>query len=466
MTPETLERHFDLLTDAPNAAKKLRELVLQLAVQGKLVEQDPSDESASALVRKLTLEKYNQIQNKQIRKSKLFTPESVDGPFCLPQSWVWVDFESIKLDSHTGLERAKRLQSESNNYPYFKMNNISTTGLCDFSDITKVDASQEELEKYKLSEGDFLFNTRNSFELVGKTCVFLNPTGEIWLFNNNILKVIFGPGVNNAFANLWFQSPSGKSLLDLLKSNTTNVAAIYQGKLNTLLFPLPPLEEQKRIVAKVDELMGLIDRLEAQGRAKRDARMRFGGAALSSLLSAEDADTFAGSWRRVRDNFDLLCAAPGGVAALRKAVLQLAVQGKLVPQDPEDEPAGVLLESIEAEKAKLVEEGKIRKTKGLTPVSSDETSIRIPNTWRWCRWDEVSLQIGDVDHKMPEEVREGVPYVSPRDFTGDNEINFSTAKKISNTDFERLSRKIQPKRDDIISPVMALLERMDSLKRI
>lgn len=152
------------------------------------------------------------------------------------------------------------------------------------------------------------------------------------------------------------------------------------------------------------------------------------------------------------DNFELLADAPNGVQKLRELILQLAVRGKLVPQDPNDEPASVLLDKIKFEKERLIEEKKIRKDEPLPPIGADEVPFDLPRGWEWCRWNNIALLIGDVDHKMPQEVEEGIPYVSPRDFTSSNGINFAGAKKISLTDFERLRKKIEPERNDIIFP--------------
>jgi type I restriction enzyme, S subunit len=151
------------------------------------------------------------------------------------------------------------------------------------------------------------------------------------------------------------------------------------------------------------------------------------------------------------DNFDVIAAAPNGVKKLRELILQLAVRGKLVPQDPADEPAGKLLERIREEKESLVK-GKKLKREEVSPVTANDMPYEIPSNWLWCRWNDVSLQIGDIDHKMPSETPDGIPYVSPRDFHGDNEINFDGAKKISVEDFENLRTKIQPRKYDIIFP--------------
>jgi type I restriction enzyme S subunit len=152
------------------------------------------------------------------------------------------------------------------------------------------------------------------------------------------------------------------------------------------------------------------------------------------------------------ENFDAIAEAPGGIPKLRSLILALAVRGKLVPQNPEDEPAELLRNKIVVEKQNLEKSKKIPKQRSLTPVQEDEQPYFLPSNWCWCRWNDIALYIGDIDHKMPTEVSEGIPYVSPRDFKGENTIDFEGAKKISYEDFERLKRKVQPTKDDIIFP--------------
>ena len=151
-------------------------------------------------------------------------------------------------------------------------------------------------------------------------------------------------------------------------------------------------------------------------------------------------------------NLNLLATAPGGVARLRELILTLAVQGKLVPQDPADEPASVLLQKIRAEKDRLIAEGKIKKDKPLAAIAEEENPFELPVGWEWVRWANIAMKIGDIDHKMPSEAKDGVPYVSPRDFYGTNDIDFDGAKKIAYSDYVELASKIRPEVGDLIYP--------------
>jgi type I restriction enzyme S subunit len=149
--------------------------------------------------------------------------------------------------------------------------------------------------------------------------------------------------------------------------------------------PLPPLPEQRRLVEKVDQLMSLCDELEERQRWRAQKRDRLNRAALHHLTTAADDGELTHCWTRIRENFELLYDAPETVAELRRAVLQLAVRGKLVPQDPSEEPASALLERIEAEKERLHAEGKIGTPRKLLPIKSDEVPFAVPEGWEWVR---------------------------------------------------------------------------------
>jgi type I restriction enzyme S subunit len=269
-TPANLNFLFHPSYTIPPA--DLRKSILTLAVQGKLVPQDPNDEPASVLLERIRVKKNAALGRRDLAGLSAESENASNLPFAQPASWVWATFGDVHITAHTGIDRGKSQQSSTLLYAYFKMNNITSDGRCDIRQLTRIDATDEEVEKYRLQEGDFLFNTRNSAALVGKTCVFASSSDDTFLFNNNILRVHFGQGINTHFANLWFCSSAGRSLLDERKSSTTNVAAIYQGKLLTMPFPIPPFPEQRRIVAKVDQLQGLCDELAARQEARREAR--------------------------------------------------------------------------------------------------------------------------------------------------------------------------------------------------
>ncbi|WP_338705253.1 restriction endonuclease subunit S [Priestia aryabhattai] len=186
-----------------------------------------------------------------------------EQPYTIPEGWIWVRFGCLIKESKLGLVRSSKEQAIDKQFPYLKMNNITIDGRLDLSNLVRVDLKKEELYQNELKDGDFLFNTRNSVELVGKSTIFSDEnTDEPVLFNNNILRVRFLRNVNSYLVNYYLNSPYGKSSLNNIKSGTTNVSAIYAKNLNTISIPLPPLNEQKSIVEKVEQLFKRIEEVK------------------------------------------------------------------------------------------------------------------------------------------------------------------------------------------------------------
>ncbi|SGZ09856.1 Restriction endonuclease S subunit [Moritella viscosa] len=157
-----------------------------------------------------------------------------------------------------------------------------------------------------------------------------------------------------------------------------------------LSIALPPFNEQRRIVAKVDELMLLCDQLEQETESSIDAHKTLVETLLTTLTNSTDSTSMAENWARISEHFDTLFTTEHSIDQLKQTVLQLAVMGKLVPQDPTDEPASVLLERIAAEKAQLVKDKKIKKQKTLPPITDEEKPFGLPDGWEWCRIFDVA----------------------------------------------------------------------------
>ncbi len=223
-----------------------------------------------------------------------------------------------------------------------------------------------------------------------------------------------------------------------------------------LLVALPPSNEQYRIVARVDHLMSLCDELEARQQKKRESRARLNNAALDRLLAARAPGEFAEGWRRISDNFDLLYDAPENVGALRQAILQLAVMGKLVAQDASDEPASVLLEKIEAEKENLVRDKKIKKAEPLPPIEMEEAPFDLPNGWQWAKLGNLC----ELITKGSSPKWQGVNYVEP-----ENGILFITSENVGSYLLNLKEPKYVEKKFNEIEP-RSILKQNDILMNI
>lgn len=250
---------IDALQSAYTANQKaLRAKLIDAAIRGQLTEQLPEDGTAEELFAQIQAEKQALIAAGKIKREKPLAPVTeAEKPFEVPGNWMWVLFGEVSQIHGTGLIRAGNDQYENAEYYYFKMNNIGNfDGICHFQNMVMINATRDEYERYKLEEGDFLFNTRNSKELVGKTAV-VPPISERVILNNNILKIRFLGGIEPQFINYYFLSTYGHARLSGFVTSTTNVAAIYQRQLVTMAVPLPPLAEQRRIVARLEELLAV-----------------------------------------------------------------------------------------------------------------------------------------------------------------------------------------------------------------
>ena len=182
-------------------------------------------------------------------------------------------------------------------------------------------------------------------------------------------------------------------------------------KVRHLFIPLPPLAEQRRIVAKIDELMVRCDELEKLKAERNQKQITVHKSALNRLLTAKDYNDFKTSWHFITQHFGELYSVKENVAELRKAILQVAVMGKLVPQDPNDQSVSELLKKIEAEKQKLIKEGKIKASKPLSPIKSDEVSYDLPKGWEWVNLQDLFALVTDGDHQAPPKANAGIPFL-------------------------------------------------------
>ncbi|HBL7018657.1 TPA: restriction endonuclease subunit S, partial [Serratia marcescens] len=192
------------------------------------------------------------------------------------------------------------------------------------------------------------------------------------------------------------------SITEKIKSQGNGIAMLHMTKerMEKQVIAFPPLEEQINIVSKIKELMSLCDQLEHQALTSLDAHQQLVETLLATLTNSQNAEQLVENWARISQHFDTLFTTEASIDALKQTILQLAVMGKLVPQDPNDEPASELLKHIEQEKAQLVKEGKIKKQKPLPPVSDEEKPFELPIGWVWCRLPDLGeLARGKSKHR-------------------------------------------------------------------
>jgi type I restriction enzyme S subunit len=238
---------------------------------------------------------------------------------------------------------------------------------------------------------------------------------------------------------------------DLLAAGTgTTFPAISKDDLVALVMLVPPPAEQKRIVAKIDELMRLIDDLEAKQAKKREVQTRFRTSVLDTLTRAEGAEELGAAWKRVAGNFDIVFAAAQSVTSLRRLLWEMATRGQLGTERSSDEPVGALWDRIQQERGGLLE-GRRRGGRGHQ-AESDEPAAQphpIPASWLWCRLGDVAGHIVDGTHHTPTYVSDGVAFISAKDVKGGT-LSFDKCKYITADEFAQLANRCRPKRGDVL----------------
>ena len=381
--------------------KKLRELILELAVRGKLVPQDPNDEPASVLLERIADEKAQLIKDKKIKKPKVLPEISEDEkPFELPKGWEWARLQDLT----SYIQRGKGPKySESGKVRVISQKCVQNTGFnLDVAKyVTDESLSAYQPERYLLDD-DILWNSTGT-GTVGRANV-IGDIVEQTLVADSHVTVIRPLNVYSQFLWCFIMAPGIQSRIEPSHDNALVSGSTKQVELNTssvvnVVAPVAPLKEQHRIVTKVDELMGLCDALEAQTENSISAHQTLVEVLLEALLKAPEQTAtpeqttaqFQQNWQRLSEHFDTLLTTTASIDTLKQTILQLAVMGKLVPQNPDDEPAAKLLERIAAEKAQLIKDKKIKKQKPLPEITDEEKPFELPSGWEWVRFGNIAI---------------------------------------------------------------------------
>ncbi|WP_374476932.1 restriction endonuclease subunit S [Zoogloea sp.] len=389
--------------------RKLRELILELAVRGLLVPQDPNDEPAGELLKKIAAEKARLVKEGEIKKEKPSPPiAEYEKPFELPSGWAWSRWTNIA--KKIGDIDHKMPNEEPDGIPYVSPRDFHPKNIIDFSRAKKISQSDFEKLAAKIQprRGDIIFPR---YGTIGENVLVESDIDFLASYSCCVIKTL--KGYISAKYQFFYSISAFVNQQCRMAENKTTQPNVGIKSIQEFVVPLPPLAEQHRIVAKVDELMVLCDQLEQETEASLGAHQTLVETLLSALTSAADHAQFASAWQRIAGNFDTLFTTEESIDQLKQTILQLAVMGKLVPQDPNDEPASELLKKIAAEKAKLVKEGKIKKEKPLPPIESEEKIFELPTGWSYCRLDEICLGVTSGSTPPQSEFSEtsGVPYL-------------------------------------------------------
>jgi len=373
--------------------KKLRELILELAVRGLLIPQDPKDEPAAELLKNIATEKALLIKEKVIKKPKVLNDlSSEETPFSAPTGWVWTRLQNVS----EYIQRGKGPKyAESGSVYVISQKCIQWTGF-DSSVARHVD--DQSLDKYQperfLRANDLLWNSTGT-GTVGRVSRLSSIESSKYVADSHV-TVVRTRALESSFICCYISSSGIQSRVNPshenpLVSGSTNQVELNTSSVSSLPIPLPPLAEQHRIVAKVDELMALCDKLEQQQEDSIETHETLVKTLLDALTTTADPAQFQQAWQRIEANFHLLFTTESSVDHLKQTILQLAVMGKLVPQDPNDEPASQLLKKIALEKEQLIKDKKIKKQKPLPTPKAEDLNTSFPNHWEFCTLNDLIL---------------------------------------------------------------------------
>jgi len=367
--------------------KKLRELILELAVRGKLVPQDPNDEPASVLLERIAAEKAQLVKDKKIKKPKALPEISEDEkPFEISEGWEWVRLGELGNTQTGGTPSKNKPELFGSDVPFIKPGDILEGKVCYKNEGLSL-LGAKSLGRIAPANSLLMvcIGTIGKCSYIDRDCAFNQQINSITPYVN-IIKYLHKVTSTAYFQNLAWEL-----------SSSTTIAIINKGRWESIPVALAPIAEQERIVAKVDELMDLCDALEAQTENSITAHQTLVEVLLEALLKAPEQTStpeqataqFQQNWQRLSEHFDTLFTTTASIDTLKQTILQLAVMGKLVPQNPNDEPASKLLERIAVEKAQLIKDKKIKKQKPLPEITDEEKPFELPNGWEWCRVDDL-----------------------------------------------------------------------------
>lgn len=339
--------------------QELKSSILQLAIQGRLVEQRPEEGTGEELYRQIQAEKQRLIRAGKIRKEKPLPEIAEDEvPFEIPESWKWARLRDICTKIVDGDHNPPLGVNRKTEYWMLSAQNINNDDVVELDQMRYLekDVFEKVNERTKVQIGDIFLTIVGT---LGRSCVYTGGRNICFqrsvsvittLAFNYYLKYIFDSGYIQQFM--------------VVNATGTAQKGFYLKQLESMVIPVPPLAEQKRIVAKIEELLPYIDRYEKAWNRLEDFNRRF-------------------------------------PADMQKSILQMAIQGKLVEQRPEEGTGEELYRQIQAEKQALIKAGKIKKEKPLPEIAEDEVPFEIPEGWKWVRLQNVSEQIVDCPHSTP-----------------------------------------------------------------
>ena len=427
MNPAQLLSHFDRISDAPDAIPRLRQFILDLAVRGKLVEQDPRDEPASELLKCIRAEKVRLVKAGKIKEPQPLT--AIDGtktPYGIPLSWEWVPLGET-VNSHLGGGTPSK-----NNSGYWD-GDIFWASVKDVGKGKYIDETIDRITKAGLADSSSNLVSPGNLIIVTRMGLGKISINRVPIAINQDLRALSLSSLSAINYHYIFFKTHG------FEGTGLTVKGIRVEELLSIAFPLPPLAEQHRIVAKVDELMALCDRLEAAQAEQESRRDRLVASSLNRLNNGANADAFHDHARFYFKHLPRLTTKPEHIQQLRHSILNLAVRGKLVPQDRNDRH----VRGMDAKKISLSKDcdGHI--------FNESLSTLNLPSSWGVEPLISVVAAMVDCPHSTPKWANKGRICVRTNQFRPGH-LDLSGSRYVSEKTYADRIQRMEPTRNDIL----------------
>lgn len=452
-TPQaSLVQAFDQVAQAPGGVARLRELIVSLAVQGRLVPEDKTDEPADALLGKVRREQEGGTKRARARPANSATPLHKDEQwFTVPNSWVWARLGDFVVSSEAGWSPSCiETPRQGEQWGVLKVSAVSW-GVFDPNANKEFPVGLQPRPEYEVRDGDFLVSRANTAELVARSVVVYRPPPRLML-SDKIIRLHLSQHVDRAYVNLVNNSAEARNYYAAKASGTSSsMKNVAREVVLGLPLPLPPMSAQSRIVSRVDELMRLCDALEAKGRLETELHARLLSTLLSTLTDSTTPEELATNWQRVATHFDLLLDRPEAAEAVEATLIDLALRGHLVPQSP-DADTGDDATAMAVQVSQYRKEHSIAASR-VGPIDSAAMPFLLPSTWRWVRLDHVCTAITDGDHQPPPKSQNGIAFLTIGNLSR-GEVSFEHCRYVSKDYFERIAAYRRPAKGDLLYTVV------------
>jgi len=401
---EQLAENFEVLVEAPGGIDRLREMIIALAVSGRVASTEIFErDSATDLLESAAKEIHPY-------------PEMSEPRFEIPNHWVWVPLASIAFHQlgkmlNTGKMKGQRVR-------YLRSVNIRQDGRIDLTDLKEMLIPIDELAKYDVKLNDIFVNEGGD---VGRNAIWTVETEESFAFQNQLHRLRPVCGISGRYLQLVLRDAKSRGVIAGMSSGVT-IQHFSASSIRKFAIPLPPIAEQKRIVAQSDELMALCDQLEERKNQRENIRTAARESAINAISTAQTPEELDAAWKRVNNNWKVIADTPASIESIRKLINNLAVRGLLSKTDIDEKPID---------------------------VPGSEGPYELPPNWKWTRIQDVSNFVNGYAFPSGDYKETGIGIVRMSDLKF-GQISVRDMKKVSMEYFASLDQNLRVIPGDLV----------------